>query len=182
MNIVETYLSRREEPVEQYDILDALEAWMDGYSKDDAWRDTPNPLEARIIELAKDHPPIYQGMLYRGTGIEDDAALALQRGETVTIRGTKRLLASWSKDEDTAQYFCDDAADGCNASAVVMKLDSSRLKMVVDLNVLYDARPHTGHEAEVLCLNEPLVISPQDISELWIYDETKGQSVQVDLH
>ena len=165
-------------PIEEYDLITALYVWMTSYSKDDSWTGRKNDLCRKIIALSAGHPPTYSGILYRGTGIPDEAAYALARGETVTILPTPQLLTSWTSRYEHAALFCENACDD-NMSAAIIAIPSSRLKMVVDMSILYDAVPETGHESEILVRSGPLTISPKDLQELWVYREDKEECDQI---
>jgi hypothetical protein len=161
------------------ELLDALHDWMNDYDAGATWEGGKNELCLRIIELAKDNPPRLSGYLYRGTGIPDDVAAALARGEIATIPPTKQLLTSWTTRPEIARDFCADAAEVKNFSAAVFRIPVTRLFPVVDMRALYDARINTGDEDEILVKAEPLVVGPADLMELWIYHEDREASIRV---
>lgn len=160
------------------ELVNALHDWMITFSNDDAHTNKADEQCARIIKLSRDYPPTYRGILYRGTAIRDEHAQALLRGETVTIPPLPKKLVSWSKQRHNAETFAENAVWD-NHSAVLIRLDSSRLSLVVDLDILYDARPDTGHESEILVHQQPLTISRKDIVSLWLYDPVEEDSIQV---
>lgn len=160
-------------------LLDLLDEWSWGHRADATWNGERNDLAKRIIELAKDFPPKLTGYLYRGTGVPDNAALALLRGETVTLQPTPQILNSWTHYEETARMFCHEAAENKNYSAVVLKVAVERLQPVVDFDLLTKAREHVGDEGEVLVLAEPLRIGQTDVLEIWLYDEEAGEANRV---
>lgn len=163
---------------EEEKLVDALEDWMSHYDKGDAYTGDSNPECDRIIELSKNFKPRYNGMLYRGTAIFDEYGEALARGETVTVPPLPKKLASWSKDTFNALQFAEDAASE-NHTAVVIAMNTDQLDLVVDLDILYDNRPETGHESEIIAFSQPLVLSKKNVLHLWVYDHEAQESVQI---
>lgn len=143
------------------ELIDALETW-DEYTKDDAWSGASRPLERKIINLAKKHPVTYSGMLYRGTGIDDEQFAALERGEKVPFTlSPQRLIVSWSTDEKIAGYFAKDAHED-NFNAIVVRMPSDRLKMVLDLNDVVPDRM-TSYEREIITMNQEIILDQSNV-------------------
>ncbi len=173
INIISEALSEPEEK-----LIDALHDWMSDYNEADAYDNSKDAECDRIIALAKDFPVTYRGVLYRGTAIMDEYAKAIERGETVTVPPLPKKLVSWTKDVHIADLFADNAVSS-NHSAVIIAMDVSQLRTVVDFDILYDNRPETGHESEVLAYNTPLVLSRRNVKHLWVYDPEAEESVQI---
>ncbi len=156
------------------ELADELNRWVDFYSKDDAHSGRANQQEQNIINLAKPFPCEYNGVLYRGQTVSDNIIPRLLRGETVMIPKSKRLISSWSKDEGAAYFFAEDAAMS-NDSAVLIKLHSSKLHLIVDVGEWID---HTGEE-EIIAHAQDLTLTLNDIVAAWQYDEDSMESIQV---
>lgn len=175
-NLINLIESATTKPSEE--LLDALENWMHDFSSDAAYTNELDQKCQEIIELSRDHPVEYRGMLYRGTAIYDEYAQALKEGKAVTIPPLPKKLVSWTKSLDTALYFADYQAE-VGHSAVVVAIRAPLLRTVVDLDLLYDARSNTGHESEVIVHNDPLNLSRSNIKHLWVYDPDTEDSIQI---
>ncbi len=108
----------------------------------------------------------------------DEYGEALKRGETVTVPPLPKKLVSWTKSFHTAEMFAENAVYD-NHTAVIVAMQADQLKLVVDLDILYDNRPETGHESEVLAHHGPLTLSRQNVLHLWVYDHEAEESVQI---
>lgn len=152
------------------ELTNALETWTAFYSKADAYTGAANEQERKIIELASRYPCTYRGMLYRGQAVEDDVIPRLLAGQTVEIPPLKRLIASWSKDEQVAYAFARDDYEN-NFSTLLIRIPSSKLELVVDTDEWI-----TGYEGEIITKAQTLHLTRADVLSAWQYNPERGQS------
>jgi len=159
----------------QRKLVDAVTAWHEGYSKDDAWTGDDIVDQDRIIALAKGIEVSYDAMLYRGTAIDDDDFVRLRNGEDVAFKlKPAGKLVSWSKDEEIADRFAQDAWDGGDAMcAIVIALPARDMVLVADLEAISE---DIDGEREVISMNGEIVLNSSNVVRMYAYNELEAEA------
>jgi len=159
----------------QRKLVDAVTAWHMGYRKDDAWTGRDSRKQNGILALAKGLEVSYDGMLYRGTAIDDEDFVRLRNGEDVPfkLRPTGKIV-SWSKDEEIADRFAQDAWDGGDAMcAIVIALPARDMVLVADLEAISE---DIDGEREVISMNGEIVLNSSNVVRMYAYNELEAEA------
>jgi len=156
-------------------LKDAIEAWHEGYSKDDAWSGENIAEQENILNLARGIEVSYDGMLYRGTAIMDEDFVRLRNGEEVTFKlKPAGHLVSWSKDTDVADTFARDSWDGGDGMcAIVIALPASELDLVADLREISE---DADGEDEVISMNREVILTAGNVVRMYAYNDLEPES------
>lgn len=162
---------RYSEITETRPIVELISNWTDGYDASDVWTGGRLALDREVIATCAGLNHRVEGMLYRGQGIADELAETLKTGGSGRTEKTKTLLTSWTKSEEIARQFARVAHDNHGMSAAVIAVPASHLNVVVDVTQI----PGADHrEQEVICLHETIMLTPDNVRYVIVYDEDKG--------
>lgn len=151
-------------------LVDAVNDWHEGYSKDDAWSGDNIADQEKILALAKGIDVAYDGMLYRGTAILDEDFVRLRNGEDVTFwLKPAGHLVSWSKELGVADTFARDSWDGGEGMcAIVIAVPACELELVADLGEISE---DVDGEDEVISVNREIILTSANVVRMYAYSE-----------
>ena len=158
------------EDVAQQSLEELLYDW-DGYDAADVWTGGRAELEKKLIAVGRTLNHKVSGMLYRGQGIPDDLYERVVAGDTVTIPMVKTLLSSWTHVQHVADKFAEVASENHGFNAVVIAYPAEKLKVVLDVTQIPTMKGEMPfNEAEVICVHQPLVIGPHNVTKFCPYE------------
>lgn len=158
------------EELAEQTIEELLYDW-DGYDAADVWTGGRSELEHKLIAVGRKLKHQVSGTLYRGQGIPDDLFERVQSGETVTVPMVKTLLSSWTHVQHVADKFAEVAAENHGFNAIVIAYPADQLKVVIDVTQIPTMKGEMPfNEAEVICVHQPLVIGPHNVTKFCPYE------------